>query len=500
MNQCSPSLVERPFQRLFSVSCMPANSTSALLERLAGLLGDHLDDSKAANKPVVDYRPAAELREQVDVSLGEEGRDWDELFQDIAAYLTHQVRTAHPQFYNQLWSGVDVAGLLGDFTAAATNTSMYTYEAAPLATLIELELIRKCRELAGFPQGEGSFTTGGSNSNMLALMLARDRSLPDARRHGLQHQPHPLCFFVSDQAHFSFDKAALTLGLGLDALVRVPSDEHGRMEPAELDRLIEASRAEGKQPFFVCATAGTTVLGAFDPLPPIAAVARKHGLWLHVDGSWGGSALLSPNQRHRLAGLQEADSLAWNPHKLMNVSLPCALLLTREPGLLEASCDTGNTEYLYHDYDSADYDLGKRSMHCGRQVFAFKLWLSWRQLGDRGYAQQMDHLVALAQATRERIAAEPNLELQAEPSFLNLCFRYRPADSRLNLNNFNKELRQRLLRSGRAMVNYSYLKNGDLTIRLIIANPESTEASLEEFVSAVLLQGQALEQELVAQG
>lgn len=279
------------------------------------------------------------------------------------------VKTGHRFFCNQLFGGVDPVGLAGSWVTEALNTSQYTYEVGPVFTLIENVLIEKCLQLFGFPRGEGIFSAGGSMNNMYAMTLARYRHNPEFKRKGVFGSP-PLVAFTSVEAHYSIKKATHWLGLGLDNLRLIATNERGQMCPIALEAAVEEVRGEGRIPFFVNATAGTTVLGAFDDFVEIAEICRRQELWLHVDACLGGSAVLAPVKRDQLLmGINHADSLAWNPHKSLGVPLQCSVLLTRHEGILHKS-NSANADYLFQQdkfYDTT-YDSGDKSMQCGRKV------------------------------------------------------------------------------------------------------------------------------------
>jgi glutamate/tyrosine decarboxylase-like PLP-dependent enzyme len=414
----------------------------------------------------------------------------DELFDTIEDYLRHSVRTGHKQFFNQLWSGFTVPGFLGDVFTSLANTSMYTYEVAPVATLMETELIGKMGNLAGFKDPEGLFLTGGSNGNLQAMMIARNKILPGIKQEGFE-TPKKLVVLTSREAHYSVEKAVNILGIGTDNVVKITTDQTGRMIPEELEITIEKSLEEGRLPFFINATAGTTVKGAFDPLNKIAPIVRKHNIWFHVDGSFGGTALLSPKHRVLLEGLEEADSFVWNAHKLMGLPLICSIFLVREKGHLLKTNSVSGTDYIFHDEAFGGYDLGPMSLQCGRRVDALKLWLSWKYYGDRDYAERVDRFFDLAAYAEEIVVSTPELELMAPRSSVNVCFQYIPSRP-VDLNTFNLKLREELARQGKSFVNFAHL-NGNLAIRIVIANHELTREDIDLFFKNLLTIALAIE-------
>lgn len=460
-----------------------------LLSRLYPMIEEYLEKSADTETPVVDFRDPDELRELVDLKLPEEGITGAALMDLVEKYLKYSVRTGHPQFLNQLYQGFNLPGFIGEIVSALTNTSMYTYEVAPVATLIEQELITKMCTALGFDSNEGIFLPGGSNANMTALLLARNHKVPSIKSDGVSG---PMALFASDQAHYSFEKAANILGLGINSVIKVATDSLGRMIPEELDRAVQESIESGFTPFFVVATVGTTVLGAFDPISGIADVADRHNLWLHVDGALGASVILSSKYRHLLRGIERADSVAWNPHKTMGVPLLCSALLLRESDSLAmcTSCDHG--DYLFHDEDSLD--LGKKSLQCGRRVDALKLWLSWKYFGDKGYDQRITRLFELATYAGEFVSAAPDMRLLSPVQSFNVCFQYDPGGlDEEALSSLAQNIREHMLRSGKSIVNYATV-NGQTAIRISFINPDLTEQDIDVFFENVRTAAEQLTQ------
>jgi glutamate/tyrosine decarboxylase-like PLP-dependent enzyme len=402
----------------------------------------------------------------------------DDIYNVIDQYLTFSVRTGHRQYFNQLWSGFSLHGFLGEMIASLTNTSMYTYEVAPVATLMEKELIKKMGSICGFEDSDGLFVTGGSNGNLQAMMIARNRAVTHVKTTGFQNA-NKLIAFVSEEAHYSFEKSANVLGIGSSNVYKIKTDAVGRMIPEELTMAIEESFQKGKQPFFVGATAGTTVKGAFDPIEDIAQITKKHDLWFHVDGALGGTVIFSPRHRGLLEGLKKADSFVLNAHKLMGLPLICSILLVREKGSLLNTNSVTGTDYIFHDEAFGSHDLGPMSLQCGRKVDVLKLWLSWKFYGENGYAERMDRFFELAAFAEDIVNRTPSLKLMAPRSSTNICFRYL-ADNSEDINKFNLRLREELARSGKALVNYAHLGK-DVAIRLVIANHELTREDISLF-------------------
>lgn len=406
------------------------------------------------------------------------GLSFNDLLELVKQYLNNSVTTGHKQFFNQFYSSFNMPAFIGEVITAVTNTSAYTFEVAPVATIIEKEMIRKMSELAGYPEGDGSFVTGGSNANLIALFSARNRALPDARTQGLFGHKK-LTAFISDQAHYSFENNANVVGIGSDSIYKVVSDKEGRMIPEDLEKKILQSRQKGENPFFVAATAGTTMLGAFDPIEEIVEIGYRHNLWVHADGAVGATALLSPKHKHLLKGIEKTDSFSWDPHKLMNIPLICSVIIVRDKDRLFKNLTDKNDSYLYHDTENGNCDLGKKSIQCGKRIDSLKLWMAWKYYGDEGYAQRTEKLFMLADYFKSKVIENEDMELLSVPRSFTVCYRYKNRDAR-NTNTFNNKIREKLRAAGKSLVNYGYIGK-DFSFRWAISNPEISKKDIDIF-------------------
>lgn len=469
------------------------NKESIVLSKVFELVEQHIAvNSKSDEKPVVRYLSAEALKQAVDFSVPIEGASYDDLIRDIQDYLHYSVDTSNKQFVNQLYGGVNFPAFLGDIITSLTNTSMYTYEVAPVATLIEIELIGKLNRIVGFENGDGTFLTGGSNANLIAMFCARNKACPEIKTKGT-YGCKKLIAFVSEQCHYSFDTAANLLGIGSDQVRKIPADQNGCMRVDALDTAIEKCVEDGDTPFFVGATAGTTLLGAFDPIEKIVQVAQKYDIWVHVDGAFGGPMILSEKHRHLLKGLDQADSFTMDPHKLMNIPLMCSVLLVKEKGRLMRNLTDLDTQYLYHENDAQCFDLGKSSIQCGRRVDVLKLWLAWRYYGDQGYAMRMDKQVALAQYAKSKVESSSKLSLLANPQSVAVCFRYQNSNG-VDKSTFNLQLRENLRKSGRSLINYGYW-NGDVALRYVAATPDAEKEDIDQLFDNIFNVAKQLDKE-----
>ncbi len=464
-----------------------------LVEQLLHIIAKH---DGVTNDKVVNYKSPDELKKLLNLTINKKGDGYKGVFGDIENYLKYSVKTDHKQFLNQLYSSENLPAVLGEIVTAFTNTSMYTYEVAPVATLIEKELIDKMCGIVGYKNGSGSFATGGSNANMLAMMSARNKTLPTVKNTGMQNTK-VLTAFVSEQSHYSFDTAANILGIGSNNVYKIASDENGKISIDDLEQKIILSLKKGEIPFFIGATAGTTLLGAFDPFNEISEIAKKFGLWMHVDGSFGGSIILSEKYRHLFKGIEKSDSFTWNPHKLMNVPLIASVFLVNDKTRLLKNLTDLNTDYIYHDNDISNYNLGKQSVQCGRRVDALKVWLAWKFFGDKGYEARINKMFDLADYAKQKVISNDNLKLLAERQSLTVCFRFKSAN--YDENELNLAVRDNLMKQGLSLVNYGYLNN-EVAIRLVISNADINELDIDEFFNNYINEAKIIEKAFANKG
>ena len=408
---------------------------------------------------------AGALRRVLDLEPGAEGVGEEELIARLSAVIEATPRTSTRRFWNQLFGGRDDAAFVGEVIAAALNSSMYTYKVAGPHALIERVLTDRMARAVGFGSGEGVFAPGGSISNMCAMILARDRVRPEYSIAGSGAER--LGIYTSELCHYSIEKNAALVGIGRENVRKIETDGRGRMVPGALERAIVSDRGEGVVPTMVVATAGTTVLGAFDPIDAITAIAHHHGAWAHVDGAYGASVCLSPAHRRLMEGAGSADSLAWCAHKMMGVPLSCSVLLVREKGLLTQSY-AQDASYLFQSGED-EFDFGTRSIQCGRRNDALKLWCAWVKHGDAGYAARIDRLFELAGVCADMIRADGELSLKKEPESVNVCFTVRGVCA--------EAVCDKLLEEGLAVVGYAVV-DGEKVVRVPFVNPAMDEGDI----------------------
>ncbi|PBC76714.1 L-2,4-diaminobutyrate decarboxylase [Streptomyces sp. TLI_235] len=385
-----------------------------------------------------------------------------------------------------------------DLAVSALNPSQDSWDQAPAATALETALLAELAALAGLPAtAAGVLTSGGSESNLMGLMLARDRAFPGAELHGLPAGARPR-ILASAAAHFSVQRAAAVLGLGERAVLPVPVDRALRMDGDALAEALAGTARRGEIPIAVVATAGTTDTGAVDPLHRAADLAAQYGTWLHVDAAYGGGALLSERLAPLLDGIGRADSLALDWHKIGWQPAAAGVFLVRRA---ESYAPLARRAVYLNpaDDEQAGYpSLLGLSLRTTRRPDAFKIAVTLAALGRAGLGALVDGCHRLAHHAAEAVAARPVLELHGPPVLTTVVFRYRPpAAGPALLDRLNAELRRDLLRTGRAVVGRTELPGegaGRVRLKLTLLNPHTEPADLDALLAEVTAAGRRAEE------
>ncbi|KAH8592296.1 glutamate decarboxylase-like protein-like protein 1 [Bisporella sp. PMI_857] len=377
---------------------------------------------------LVEYHRPEKLLQLLDFSLPGDGRGKEGLLQTVEQVLKYSVNTWDQGFLDKLYASTNAVGVVSELLLSVLNTNLHVFQVSPALSIIEKTTAKQFAKLFGFdgPYTGGISTQGGSASNTTSIIIARNTLFPDSKIKG--NGNHQFVLFTSEHGHYSLEKAAQMCGLGTDNVISVPVDKTGRLIPSELDRLIITAKAQGKTPFYVNATAGTTVLGSYDLFESISEICKKHNLWLHIDASWGGPVAFSEKYRYKLHGSHLADSLAVNPHKMLGTPLTCSFLLGPDLRVFHKA-NTLPAAYLFHEESGGDgevWDLADLTLQCGRRGDSLKLALSWIYHGSSGFASQIDHAFDLASYFAQRVEDHDDLVLVSEnpPPCLQVCFYY----------------------------------------------------------------------------
>ncbi|MFG2266788.1 lysine decarboxylase DesA [Streptomyces sp. NPDC048720] len=405
----------------------------------------------------------------LDRPLGDTAAVLDEL-EDL--YLRDAVYFHHPRYLAHLNCPVVIPAVLGEAVLSAVNSSLDTWDQSAGGTLIERRLVDWTAARIGLgPNADGVFTSGGTQSNLQALLLAREEAKSDDLGR--------LRIFASEAGHFSVRKSAKLLGLGPDAVVTVPTGHDKRMQTVALARELERCAEDGLVPMAVVATAGTTDFGSIDPLPEIAGLCAQYGVWMHVDAAYGCGLLASLKHRDRIDGIERADSVTVDYHKSFFQPVSSSAVLVRDAATLRHA--TYHAEYLNprRMVDERIPNQVDKSLQTTRRFDALKLWLTLRTMGADGVGQLFDEVCELARQGWRLLAADPRYDVVVEPSLSTLVFRYVPAavTDPAETDRANLYARKALFASGDAVVAGTKV-GGRQYLKFTLLNPETTTADI----------------------
>lgn len=446
-----------------------------------------------AEPPVYPPVGAGELSALVREPVPEGPQALNAVMDQFAVLAALGRKNGHPRMFGYVQSSASFAGVAADFLASALNQNVTSWRSAPSATTVELQVIDWLKAMAGFdPAGTGVLLSGGSFANFAGLAVALRASTDrDINQHGVAALPGPPRIYTSAMTHMSTPKAAAMLGLGRDAVVQVPVDAGFRMDVTALAERIAADRAAGCHVVCVVANAGDVNTGAIDPLEAIADVCKRAGVWLHVDGSYGGFAAGSPHVGNALAALGRADSLSLDPHKWLFAPLDVGCLLVRDPKRLRQAFTQGAAYIdVIANADMPEYAFWDYSPELSRRFRALKIWFILKCHGARAIRAAIDGNIAVARRLAALIDASDDFERLAPVPLSIVCFRYLPpsrrgpGDHAEALNAFNRALMVEVQRDGD-----SYLSNAMIgphfALRACIVNFRTTAADAGHLLDAI---------------
>jgi L-2,4-diaminobutyrate decarboxylase len=445
--------------------------------RAVDVVAEYVRESRDARQPVtVQPEPEALARElEVKRWIREGGMDEAAFAAWLPRYLAATVRLHHPgSMVHQV--GVPSTGAaLADLIHGATNNPMAKYEMGAAGATLERELVRWMLAKVGFAResGGGVLTHGGSLANLTALLAARAHADPAAWQHGTRGN---LALLAPPSVHYSIRRAAAILGLGEDAVVELEVDELERILPDRLDAALRRCVAAGRQPMALVAAAPATSTGLHDDLRAIGAFCAEHRIWFHADAAHGASALLSDRYRKALDGIELADSIVWDAHKLLRTSGLCAaVLVRREVDLPNAFHQHG--AYLFDQGDTVGFDLVDRAVESTKATLGLKLFLSLAWAGEHGLGEYVASRYDMTKRFYEALASQPGISCPYEPESNILCFRVEGADQLV--------IRDRLLADGKLHIGTTTINN-ERHLRLVLMAPDTNETALDELLRALV--------------
>ena len=430
---------------------------SALLQ----IIRSWLDRQRRGEGKVIHWDTLPELTESLRIHhwLERGGMGVAEFGEFITTYLEGCTRLHHPHFMaHQVAAPAEVSSL-ADWVNGLTNNGMAIFEMGPPAVALERGVVRWFLDKVGWPAGDGVLTHGGSLGNLTALLAARATLDPEIWQEGLRR---PLAVLATETCHYSIARSLSILGVGASGHAVVRSDARGALDPDDLPRTLARVRQAGREPLAVVANGCATATGIYDPIEELAAFCREEGIWLHVDGAHGASALLHPATRPLLQGVEQADSLVWDAHKMLKTSILCAAVLYREARVATAAFSQ-DASYLAEGQDERYPNLFDRQLECTKNGLGLKLFLVLATHGEEALAELVHSLYRQAVRFHDRIESRGGFTTLCRPQSNILCFRYGENDD------LQEWVRQSLICEGSFHVS-STLFGGRRWLRLVLMN------------------------------
>ncbi len=465
------------------------------------------------DRPVFPQITGETIAQRFDTSLPVEAEPLESLIDDCRAIIDGSRHNGHPRFFGYVASPSTPAGGFADLLASTLNPSVTSWRSAPAPAQVERTVVRWLGSLIGYDDNAvGLLTSGGSMANLTALLIAhRAKAEHAVAQEGIANGAERMMIYVSDQVHMSIPKAADVLGLGQKSVRIIPSDDRFCFDAIALDEAIKTDQRNNLKPFCVVASAGTAASGAVDPLAEIGDVARRHGLWFHIDGAYGAPAAMVKECKPRFAGLELADSVSLDPHKWLYTPVDCGCLLLRDAAAARKPfVAEGEYVKVHETAELESFAFWDYGIELSRRFRALKIWLTLKFYGARRIAEAIAEDMEMAKYMAQQIEADPEFELLAPVQLSICCFRYVPAslsdqmksannhEERENLhaelNRLNERIMHRMQRGGRA-----YLSNAMLcdtfALRACIINFRTTRADIDITLETVRQTARELEAE-----
>jgi L-2,4-diaminobutyrate decarboxylase len=444
-------------------------------------------------RPFIGKTPAAIEKEIAGImSFAGKGRPLEEVLGEIEGpVLRNSLHISHEKSMAHLHCPPLLPGIIGECVIGTLNQSMDSWDQSTAATYVEEGMVKWLKETVGYPEtSDGVFTSGGTQSNYMGLLLARDSFCQNHWGHNVQKQGLPADFqrlriLCSEDAHFTVKKSASQLGLGEQAVIMVKTDEYHRMSMDDVQNVLKQLEADGMVAFALVATCGTTDFGSIDPLPELASIAEEYGLWFHVDAAFGGGLLLSHSHRDKLECLERADSMTIDFHKLFYQPVSCGAFMVK---------DRRNFRFLSHhadylnplkDENEGIMNLVTKSTSTTRRFDALKLYLSLKTVGIEIFGEMIDRTMELARYAAGYLEGLDTIDLKNEhPKINTIIFRYKPSDCGTDLDKLNREIQQSLLHEGKGVIAKTSV-DGETFLKLTLLNPRTSEEDIHELMDEI---------------
>jgi L-2,4-diaminobutyrate decarboxylase len=452
-------------------------------------LNEYYVDSVTGRKPVINQPPLGDIINDLNLAsyVRTGGLSQDHLLGFIRKYLSSTTRLHHPSYMAHQVAPPHYAGALGSLIDGFTNNPMAIYEMGPAAASIEYFIINWLLEKVGWmpsPEkiqeendkdfGGGVLTHGGSLANLTAMIAARSKIAPESWQKG---SPKDLALLAPKGCHYSIARAAGILGIGQNAVYYLEVNEKGAIIPDRIPAVYQTLKNDGKRAIALVANACSTAVGIYDPLLEIGDFCAANNLWFHVDGAHGASVLLSEKYKYLLNGVEKADSIVWDAHKLMRVPTLCAALLVRDHKNIDNAFEQ-EASYLFHDKEQPGFDFIHRTVECTKAALGLKLFMVLAALGEHGLSKYIEHQIELTIDAFDYIRLLPGFKCAVKPQCNILCFRIEGSD------NLQLIIRDTLNAEGEFYISTTSF-NGERYLRLSIMNPDTSLKVIKSLIQKI---------------
>lgn len=452
-----------------------------IMNQTVNAVADAFDSSTAYSGPT-----PQELQELIhsETILPETGLGWKKVLEMTKEkILPNLLKTSSTDYMPHLHSPATLESIASEVIISTFNQSMDSWDQAPVATEIEVEVINHLCKMYGYDtKADGVFTSGGSQSNQTAIILARDWFCNeilkyDVKKFGLPQNYQKLRMYTSEISHFSMEKSAHILGLGYQSVVKVPVDKNKKMDMQALKQLVEKDIQDGNIPFLAVATIGTTDFGSIDNVKEMSELCKKYNMWLHADAAYGSGVILSEEYKHRLEGINLCDSITVDFHKMFLLPISCSAVLVKDGSTFDAL--TIHADYLNRQEDEEDgyTNLVDKSLQTTRRFDALKVWISFQARGKDGWSKIITTSMSNAQYFYQQLSNDKNFEVITKPEISSVVFRY-ISEKTENTDEINKKVRRQLLHNHGVVIGQT-VSNGHVCLKFTLLNPLMTHEKLD---------------------
>jgi L-2,4-diaminobutyrate decarboxylase len=481
---------------------LEADTSLEIGKQFAAVTARYFGSTRSGTGQVSTPRSIDELERRFAGDFPAEGQSVGEVIERLEREVIADAnKYCHPMYMGHQTSAPLAVGVWMESVIGALNQSLAVWEMSPTASMIEHRIVSWLAKLAGYGAGAGgTLTSGGTEANFTAMLAARNAAVPDAWENGIGASPPVVVY--GEHAHYAVTRAIGQLGMGRRSGISITSRNY-RIDVDLLLKTLDRLREDGKRVMAVVATAGTTATGSFDDLESIGAACDERGIWLHVDGAHGASALLSAKPPRALNGLRYSRSLAWDPHKMMLLPLAAGMVLTRDEGDLERAF-AQQAPYLFHGGKSTRImDQGIRSFQCSRRADVLKLWFVMQRFGSKGLGLIYDHLCNTARLLHDAIENRDDFENLHEPESNILCFRYLGASGKQRrasqsaaevkrIDELNRTVRPLYNKEGSGWITATVLE-GRPVLRVTMMNPRTGSDHVRALLDGLVAKAKELE-------